>query len=71
MDFKDVEALILASPAGGKAKVQQRVGRIMRGGGDKEVYDFIDADPYSKRMWWARRATYKKMGIEIMPGGQA
>lgn len=64
-DLPEVDALVLACPAGGKTKVMQRVGRIMRGEGEKQVVDFVDADPYSKRLWWARKRVYKRMGMEI------
>lgn len=70
-DFPLVDALVLAAPAGGKAKVAQRVGRIMRGEGAKLVIDVVDGDEYSKRLWFARCATYRKLGIEILRGEKA
>lgn len=63
IDIPSLEILCLASPAGGKGKVTQRVGRLMRGGGMKYLVDYIDQDEYSKTLFFARRNTYKKMGL--------
>lgn len=63
VDIPSLEVLQLASPGGGKSKVTQRVGRLMRGGGMKYLIDYIDPDGYSKGLWFARYNTYKKMRL--------
>ena len=61
IDLPELSVLMLASPAGGRVKVRQRAGRLMRGIGTKLLIDYIDADPYSARLWWSRSSIYKSM----------
>jgi superfamily II DNA or RNA helicase len=61
VDLPELSALLLASPAGGRTKVRQRAGRLMRGVGTKLLIDYIDDDCYSQRLWWSRSKTYRSM----------
>lgn len=61
INLPELSALLLASPAGGRVRVRQRAGRLMRGNGTKLLIDYIDSDPYSSRLWWSRSSIYKSM----------
>lgn len=63
IDCPELDVLQLASPAGGKSRVLQRIGRLMRGEGTKIVLDYVDDDPLSRIMWFARNNSYKKLRL--------
>ena len=64
-DFPEVSAMVLATPAGGRVRVRQRLGRILRGmrSGRKVVVDVMDAG-WARRWAWARLNTYRRMKKE-------
>lgn len=65
LDAPDCEVLILGMPAGGKTRVKQRIGRIMRPKeNETTVYDLVD-DGFPKKLMWARKRIYEKMGLEV------
>lgn len=69
LDLPEGDALVLAAPAGGKTKVTQRVGRILRGIGRKRIIDITDQDEYSRRLFFARNAIYKRLDFKIRHKG--
>lgn len=64
VNLPELQVLCLASPAGGRGKVSQRLGRLMRGEGRKFLVDYVDeGDEYSRTLYFARRNTYKRMKL--------
>jgi len=68
VDVPRLGAIVLALPERAKSRTIQKTGRLMRNFPGKKpvLYDVVDHDDetlYSR--WKARRATYKKIGIEV------
>ena len=66
IDVPELNVLQLASPAGGKGRVKQRIGRLMRGQGRKVVIDYVDADPISAILGYARKRTYRRLKLRFV-----
>lgn len=65
LDLPSLSALVLAVPSSARAKVEQRVGRILRpcpGKPAPVVVDVLDADEAAQRAHQERARVYRKLG---------
>ena len=74
LDLPTLSALVLAVPCAQRAKVEQRVGRILRpcpGKPAPVVVDLLDDDDAAKRAAAVRRQVYRRLGAATIPAGGA
>lgn len=70
LDLPALSALVMAVPCAQQARVEQRVGRILRpcpGKPAPVVVDLIDDDEAARRSAEMRRRVYRKLGVETLP----
>ena len=68
LDIPTLDTLHLAAPSRAAARVEQRVGRIMRPAPGKStpvVYDYVDDDSLMISQWRSRMRVYRNLGVKL------
>jgi len=68
LDIPSLDTLHLVAPSRAAARVEQRVGRIMRPAPGKQtpvVYDYVDDDSLMISQWRSRMRVYRNLGVKL------
>jgi superfamily II DNA or RNA helicase len=66
LDVPTLTAVHMVAPARAAARVEQRVGRIMRPAPGKVqpvIYDYVDNDSLMQSQWRSRAKVYRMLGV--------